>query len=269
MSFSEHNQNGVIFRTADGLEAAGGVAHAFSTRYGGVSQGIWASMNLGTTRGDDPAAVEENYRRFRPAMGGTQGPLVKTNQIHEATVRSISACDLGRGLFDREPDADGLLTDLPGVTLTIFSADCIPVLLYDPVRRVIAAAHAGWRGTARKIAAVAVEAMIRSYGCDPAHIRAAIGPGIGPCCFETHADVPDAMTAAFGPSAQPYLRALPGGKFQVDLKGLNALALSQAGLDPRQIDLDHDCTACRPEKYWSHRRVGQQRGSMAAMIELI
>ena len=113
------------------------------------------------------------------------------------------------------------------------------------------------------------EEMIRSYGCDPAHIRAAIGPGIGPCCFETHADVPDAMTAAFGPSAQPYLRALPGGKFQVDLKGLNALALSQAGLDPRQIDLDHDCTACRPEKYWSHRRVGQQRGSMAAMIQLV
>lgn len=269
MPFTEQIKNEVVFRTADGLNAAGGAVHAFSTRIGGISRGIWASMNLGVTRGDDRLAVEENYRRFRAAMGGTEGPLVKTNQIHQATVRTVTAADLGRGLHEREPDADGLVTNLPGVTLAVYSADCIPVLLYDPVKRVIAAVHAGWRGTALKIAAGAVEKMIREFGSNPAYIRGAIGPGIGPCCFETHEDVPRAMLAAYGPGAQEYITPLPGGKFRVDLKELNALALREAGVPEEQIERDSDCTACHPEKYWSHRRVGQDRGSMAALIELL
>lgn len=265
---TEQNKKGVVLRTSDLLTAAGGVAHGFSTRLGGVSRGIWASLNLGVTRGDDREAVEENYRRFRAAMGDSDGPLVKTNQVHGAVVRPIRAEDLGRGLHEREPEADGLVTDLPGVTLAVYSADCIPVLLYHPDRRVIAAVHAGWRGTAGKIAAAAAEKMAKEYGCSPSGILAAIGPGIGPCCFETHQDVPSAMLDAYGEAAGPYIQELPRGKFRVDLKGLNALSLTQAGLDPAHIETDDDCTACHPEKYWSHRRVGSDRGSMAALIEL-
>ena len=265
---TEQNIGGVVLHTSRLFAAAGGVAHGFSTRLGGVSEGVWASLNLGVTRGDRREAVEENYRRFRAAMGGSDGPLVKTNQVHGAAVRPIRPEDLGRGFHDPEPEADGLVTDLPGVTLVIFSADCIPVLLYHPGRRVIAAVHAGWRGTAGQIAAAAAEKMASEYGCSPSGILAAIGPGIGPCCFETHEDVPRAMLDAFGDAARPYIRGLPGGKFRVDLKGLNALALTRAGLDPAHIETDGDCTACHPDKYWSHRLTGPDRGSMAALIEL-
>ena len=270
MSFTQHEISGLVFRTADGLCAAGGAVHAFSTRLGGASGGMWASLNLGVTRGDDPGAVEENYRRIRSAMGGDPaGPLVKTSQVHGDVIRAVGPEGPFAGLHDREPECDGLITDVPGVTLAVYSADCIPVLLYDPVRRVIAAVHAGWRGTALAIAGRAAARMVSDYGSSPGDIRAAIGPGIGPCCFETHGEVPAAMEETYGPAAAPFLRPLSGGKFRVDLKGLNALALTRAGVDPARIDTDGDCTMCLPEKYWSHRRLGDRRGSMAALIQLL
>ena len=268
MSFTQHEISGLVFRTADGLCAAGGAVHAFSTRLGGASGGMWASLNLGVTRGDDPGAVEENYRRIRSAMGGDPaGPLVKTSQVHGDVIRAVGPEGPFAGLHDREPECDGLITDVPGVTLAVYSADCIPVLLYDPVRRVIAAVHAGWRGTAAGIVERAVEKMA-FYGCRPADILAAIGPGISRCCFETHEDVPNAMTAALGVRATPYLFPIENGKFKVDLKGLNAMRLERAGLRPEHIAVTGDCTACRPEKYWSHRATGGVRGSQAAVIQL-
>ena len=154
------------------------------------------------------------------------------------------------------------------MALVIFSADCLPVLLYDPVRRVIAAVHAGWRGTAAGIVERAVEKMA-FYGCRPADILAAIGPGISRCCFETHEDVPNAMTAALGVRATPFLSPIENGKFQVDLKGLNAMRLERCGLLSEHISVTADCTACLPEKYWSHRATGGVRGSQAAVIQLL
>ena len=155
-----------------------------------------------------------------------------------------------------------------GVSLVIFGADCLPILLYDPVRRVAAACHAGWRGTALGIAQRAVEKM-GFYGSRPEDIRAAIGPGIAKCCFETHEDVPNAMTKALGVCAIPYIEPIEGGKFKVDLKGLNAMRLKRAGLLEEHIDISPDCTACHPEKYWSHRATQGRRGSQAAVIQLL
>ena len=248
-----------------------GTAHGFSTRLGGVSPAPWDSLNLGAARGDEPAHVAENFRRFCAAVGADPAGLVKNHQVHSDRIRRV-------GPDDQLPDpaapgvleADGLVTDRPGVCLTIFSGDCIPVLLYDPVRRVIAAAHAGWRGTAAGIAARAAETMVRDYGCKPGDILAAIGPGIGPCCFETHRDVPDGLRAGMGADAEDFIRPLPGGeKFQVDLKGANARFLERAGLDPARIALCPACTACRPDLFWSHRKLGQRRGSMASLIQLL
>ena len=270
MEFAEHNQNGLLYLTADGFTAAGGAAHGFSTRLGGVSQGIYASLNLGCNRGDDPAAVRENFARFCAAIGAQGDRMVFSSQVHGDVVRTVTTADVGKGL-DRKVDyeADGLVTDIPGVTLVVFSADCLPILLYDPVRRVIAAVHAGWRGTALGVVSRAVDKMREVYGCDSADILAASGPGISKCCFETHEDVPNAMTGALGASALRYIEVLPTGKFHVDLKGLNACRLEQAGLLESHIAVSGDCTACLPEKYWSHRVTHGERGSQAAMIELL
>ena len=248
-----------------------GAAHGFSTRQGGVSPAPWDSLDLGASRGDSPERVGENFRRACAAMGTDPQALVKNQQIHSDIIRPV-----GRGDILSDPsipgtvEADGLITDEPGACLTIFSGDCIPVLLYDPVRRCIAAAHAGWRGTAAGIAARAVEAMVRDYGCAPEHILAAIGPGIGPCCFETHSDVPDGLRTGLGEDAAPFIHPLSKpGKYSVDLKGANARWLERAGLRREHIAVCPACTACSRSDFWSHRVQGTARGSMAAMIQLL
>lgn len=266
----ELHSNGVTFLACDGFLAAGGVAHGFSTRIGGVSEGIHASMNLGTTRGDDHDCVRENYRRFCGAIGADVTRVVMSNQIHSTCIRTATPADVKADLYDPEGyDCDGLITNVPGLALTIFSADCIPVLLYDPVKRVIAAVHAGWRGTAGDIAGKAAWQMREQYGCQAGDILAAIGPGISQCCFETHADVPDAMCGALGSLVDPHIRPLENGKFKVDLKGINAALLQRAGVSADHIEIASDCTACLSEKYWSHRITQGKRGSQAAILQLI
>lgn len=266
----ELHSNGVTFLACDGFLTAGGVAHGFSTRIGGVSEGIHASMNLGTTRRDDHDRVRENYRRFCGAIGADVTRVVMTNQIHSTCIRTATPADVKADLYDPEGyDCDGLITNVPGLALTIFSADCIPVLLYDPVKRVIAAVHAGWRGTAGDIAGKAAWQMREQYGCQAGDILTAIGPGISQCCFETHADVPDAMHSALGSLVDPHIRPLENGKFKVDLKGINAALLRRAGVSADHIEISSDCTACLSEKYWSHRITQGKRGSQAAILQLI
>ncbi|MDE6259339.1 MAG: peptidoglycan editing factor PgeF [Oscillospiraceae bacterium] len=270
MELTERTRNSVTFFGADGIDDAGGVAHGFSTRLGGVSEGMWESLNLGQSRGDDPDHVRENYRRFFAAIGADGKRLAMTNQVHGGTVRCVTTADVKTDPYDKPGyEADGLMTDLPGVALVVYSADCIPILFYDPVRRVIAAVHAGWRGTAAGIASTAVERMVDVYGCCPGDILAAIGPGIGPDCFETHEDVPNAMTAALSTAVLRHIKIKENGKFAVDLKNINAMRLEQAGLDPDHIAVSQVCTSCDPDKFWSHRKLGTSRGSMAAAIQLL
>lgn len=259
--------NGLVWLESQVLSSHSGVAHGFSTRLGGVSQGHFSSLNLGHTRGDDPEAVRENYRRFCAATGaGKMEKLVLSHQVHKDHVRVCTMEDGGKGLDrERDYDADGLMTNVPGLPLVIFSADCIPILFHDPVKSVVAACHAGWRGTAQAIAQKTVRQMEEVYGSKPEDIRAAIGPGIGPCCFVTHNDVTDAMFQAFGELAKPYVNHIPGtDQFHVDLKGINAALLRAAGVE--QIDVSDVCTGCHQDKFWSHRFVGADRGSMAAVI---
>ena len=269
MDIVRQQRHGVSFYACTD-PAWAGAAHGFSTRLGGVSPAPMDSLNLGANRGDDPANVRENFTRFCAAVGADSGALVKNHQIHSDVIRPVTREDIlpapeSPGVVE----ADGLVTDQPGVCLTIFSGDCIPVLLYDPHRRCIAAVHAGWRGTAAGAAARAAEAMIRDYGCHPKHILAAIGPGIGPCCFETHIDVPDGLRSGLGADAGSFIRPLSrAGKFSVDLKGANAKWLERAGLDPSHIAICSACTACLLDVFWSHRVQGNRRGSMAAMIQL-
>ena len=269
MELLDKTVDGLTFQVSPQMERAG-IAHGFTTRTGGVSGDIFSSLNLAVNREDRPENVRENYRRVCGALGVEMDKLVFSCQVHADRVRCVTSADLGKGL-DRPVDyeADGLITDIPGLPLVVFGADCLTVLLCDPVRRVVGAVHAGWRGTALGIAAKAVERMVDCYGCDRLDILAAVGPGISKCCFETHEDVPNAMTEAMGAAALSSIEVLPTGKFHVDLKGLNAKRLESAGLAPEHIAVSADCTCCLPEKYWSHRYTHGERGSQAAMIAIV
>lgn len=248
------------YLTAENIAAP----HGFTTRYGGVSQGHLASMNIGTHRGDSPENVLKNYEILGNTIGFDPKKAVLTRQTHTDIVRKVGKEHHGAGLFAPElSECDALITNEPGTALVIFTADCTPVLLHDPVTGAVGAAHAGWRGTASGIAGKTVEAMVSAYGCRPENICAAIGPNIGQCCFETDRDVPDAMLKAFGNQAQPYIRRT-GDKYYVNLKELNRLHLSRAGVT--FIAVSNHCTACEAQRFWSHRKVGALRGSQGAII---
>ena len=268
MSFTEHNINGLIFDTADGLSAVGGIRHAFTTRIGGVSPAPFDSLNFFERNGDSVENVRKNYQLLGDAAGFDMSRAVGNRQIHSDLVRFIRAEDAGRLLWEERPyDADAMLTDVPELPLVAFSADCCTILLYDPTCRCVGAVHAGWKGTALGIALKTLVAMMSAYGADPMTIHAAIGPSIGACCFETDADVPDAIRAELSESADRFIERR-GDKYHVDLKQINRLWLLRGGLDPRNIEVHPDCTMCHPERYWSHRRLGPRRGGQIAVIAL-
>ena len=268
MSFTEHNINGLIFDTADGLSAVGGIRHAFTTRIGGVSPAPFDSLNFFERNGDSVENVRKNYQLLSDAAGFDMSRAVGNRQIHSDLVRFIRAEDAGRLLWEERPyDADAMLTDVPELPLVAFSADCCTILLYDPTCRCVGAVHAGWKGTALGIALKTLVAMMSAYGADPMTIHAAIGPSIGACCFETDADVPDAIRAELSESADRFIERR-GDKYHVDLKQINRLWLLRGGLDPRNIEVHPGCTMCHPERYWSHRRLGSRRGGQIAVIAL-
>lgn len=260
----------LVYHTSSVLEHDG-ILHGFSTRKGGVSEGCFDSLNLriGGPDPDDRRRVEENYRRFCAAVGTDVHGTVLSVQVHEDTIRTVTAADAGKGLFrERDYTADALITNEPGLSLMVFSADCGIFLLHDPVSGCIGAVHAGWRGTALDLPAKTVREMAKRYGAKPENIRVAIGAGICPTCFETHRDVPDAMLEAFGPGADPFLHAF-GDKWQVDLEGINRWRLREAGICEEHLESMGVCTSCHGEQlYWSHRRDGDARGVQAAMIAL-
>ena len=238
--------------------------HCFTTRFGGVSEGHLASMNIGPSRGDSQENLLKNYEILGNAIGFDPKNAVLTKQTHTNIVRAVTKADGGTGLTKPAFDpCDALITNDPGVALVVFTADCTPILLFDPVTGAVGAAHAGWRGTAAQIGAKTVEAMVRRFGCKPADIRAAIGPNVGFCHFETDADVPEAMLAAFGEEAKAFIRPA-GNKYYVNLKEINALILRRAGV--RHIEISDACTACEHHRFWSHRVTRGQRGSQGAII---
>lgn len=268
MPFTEHNVNGLVYDTADGLSAVGGVRHAFTTRLGGVSPAPFDSLNFFEQSSDTQENVLENYRLLSQAAGLDMSRAVGNRQVHSDLVRFIRAEDAGKLLHDERPyDADALLTDVPNLPLVAYSADCCTILLYDPTCRCVGAIHAGWKGTALGIALKTLVAMMSAYGADPMTVRAAIGPSIGACCFETDSDVPDAIRAELSESADRFIEKR-GEKYHIDLKQINRLWLLRGGLDPHHIEVHGDCTGCRGDRYWSYRKLGARRGGQIAVIAL-
>ena len=259
MSIINQKNGQLEYLTAEGITCP----HGFTTRFGGVSTGIFDSLNIAIKDGETEDNVRENLIRLGNAVGFSLADLVCTRQTHSDIVRVVTHAD-HRGPFHRDyPECDALVTNDPGVALLIYTADCTPLLLHDPVTGAVGAAHAGWRGTAGQIGAKTVAAMVEHFGCKPEDIRAAIGPNIAQCCFETDRDVPEAMRSAFGAEAEAFIRPA-GKKYYPDLKGINALSLRKAGL--RHIEISDACTVCSCHRFWSHRATRGQRGSQGAVI---
>ena len=260
MSINTIKHDTLEYLVAEGLSCP----HAFTTRFGGVSTGSLESLNIGIHRGDNPENVLKNYEILANALNFDVKNVVLSHQTHTDIVRVVTKEDAGAGLFGPElEECDGLITNTPGLALVIFTADCTPILLHDPVTGAVGAVHAGWRGTAAQIAGKAIAAMEREFGCRPANIRAAIGPNIGACCFQTHADVPLAMIESFGAEAEEWIRPA-NDKFYVNLKELNGFALRRAGVT--HIQIAEECTVCQSHRFWSHRVTQGNRGSQGAII---
>lgn len=260
MSFTMKTTNTVQYLTCDAISAV----HGFSTRHGGVSQGYLGPMDLSYTRGDDYDRVFENHRRFADAVGYPMEKLVSSRQVHGDIIRIARESDCGKAARQElDYECDGLMTDQPGLPLMILTADCCPVLLFDPIRNAASAVHAGWRGTALGIAGKTVREMVREYGCKSENIIAAIGPCISKCCFETDSDVPDAMKTGLGDGWENYI-SRDKGKYFVDIKGINAEFLRREGVV--NIHITDECTACNTQRYFSHRKMGDKRGSLASVI---
>jgi YfiH family protein len=232
--------------------------HGFSTRAGGVSPPPFDTLNLGGKWGDDPASVAENRRRLLSAVGGPAS-MFTARQVHGANVVEVRAGDDPRATADIE--ADALVTGEPGVAIGVFVADCIPALIADPHTGFVAAVHAGWRGTLAGVLPAAVRALA-ARGARPGDLRVALGPAIGPCCFEVGTDVAGQFDA-------DVVRAAPSGrpdKRHVDLKAANRRLLQAAGVDPAGIDTSTDCTHCDRARFYSFRRDGSATGQLMGVI---
>ncbi len=261
--FAERNENGLIYMVSTLIPAR----HAFTTRFGGVSRGSLYSLNLGSNRGDEPENVRENYRRVCALMGAGIDDCAVTSQVHGNTVRIVTAADRHRCLSPVPYEADGLVTAERGLPIFCFTADCVPVLLCDADGRAASAVHCGWRSSAADILKNALDRMA-SLGVRPGDVRAALGPAIGACCFETDDDVPLALERCLSGDTEGLFRRREDGKTLVDLRAANARRLVQLGLRPENIDISGECTVCSHEKYWSHRYTRGDRGSQAAVIVL-
>lgn len=243
------------------------LAHCFTTRMGGVSEGIFATLNLSFNRGDDPEAVRENFRRVSEALGAQYGDFVFSDQTHTANVRRVTRADAGNGLVREKSffDTDGLITDEPGLVLSTFYADCVPLYFADPVHHAIGLSHSGWRGTVQQIGRVTVEAMGREFGSRPEDIICAIGPSICQDCYEVGAEV----AMEFGNySGNGILEAKGNGKYQLDLWRANEIILRKAGVLPEHIAVTNICTCCNSTYLFSHRASKGRRGNLGAFLAI-
>lgn len=247
------------------------VSHCFTTRLGGVSKGVYESMNLSFTRGDQVEDVLQNFHILSDALALDYNGYVLTHQTHTTNIRHITQTQRGMGVTKTSDikDTDGLVTNVKGIHLVCFGADCVPLLFLDTVKEVIGVAHAGWRGTVEGIGAKMVEEM-KQYGCQPKDLLVAIGPSIGKCCFQ----VDDPVVSLFReklPFAEEVIEIDPTetGKYKIDLWQTNAKILTEAGIPRENIEITDLCTMCRTDLFYSHRVTGNQRGNMAGVLSLL
>lgn len=252
-----HDRDGLVTYQFESL-AADGLVHAVFTRLGGVSSGVFATLNVGHTVGDEPHAVRENHRRIYAHLGIDAEQVASPHQVHGNHVALATARDAGR-LYD---NTDGLVTRTPGIALLLRFADCQPILLYDSVHHAVALVHAGWRGVAQGIAHRAVEAMEDAFGTRRGDLVAGLGPAIGPCCYTVGHKVAAAMGYAM-PDWQAVMESVDDDQWRFDLPGANAQQLAAAGVT--RVEQAGLCTSCHADEFYSHRAHNGDTGRFAVV----
>ncbi|MDF2945061.1 MAG: hypothetical protein K0S01_3919 [Herbinix sp.] len=247
--------------------------HGFSTRLGGVSSDIFSTMNLGNESNvyiDEPANIEENYRRIAGSIGFDPKTIVVSKQVHNTNIRCVDEKDCGKGLYQPRDydDVDGLITNIPNITLVTKYADCVPLFFVDTKKKAIGLTHSGWRGTVKKIGKITVEELHRHFGSNPEDIIAVIGPSICVDCYEVGDEVANEFKNAFPNSQEEILTVKDNGKYLCDLWVANRNVLLEAGLRPDNIHISSVCTSCNSDLLFSHRKTEGKRGSLAAFLSI-
>ena len=267
-----NESRGVEYLTFPSLEKTGIVSHLFSTRIGGASEGIYASMNLSYARGDRKEAVDENFRRIAEIMGREIQDFVLSDQTHTANVRKVTEEDRGKGIVYQKDycDVDGLITNERHIVLATFYADCVPLFLVDKKHRAIGLSHSGWKGTAGRMGGHTLLAMREAYGTNPEDVEIGIGPSICKDCYEVGEDLAEAFAAGFPDKVRKdILFAKGGGKYHLDLWKANEYIFRMAGVPKEQISVTDICTCCNPNYLFSHRASQGKRGNLGAFLCLI
>ncbi|MFC3344138.1 peptidoglycan editing factor PgeF [Paenibacillus abyssi] len=258
------------------MDEQDGLTAGFTGRHGGVSGHPWTSLNLGLHVGDEPARVVQNRRLVAESLKWPFDAWTCAEQVHGCRVRQVTSADRGSGRENRAgaiADCDALMTNETGVLLTSFYADCVPIYYVDPVCRVIALAHAGWKGTVLEIARMTVESMKDAYGSEPKDIFAAIGPSIGQCCYEVDQPVIERveplvqrLSTELEVSPAEMMLENGEGKARLNLKEINRQIMIKAGILPTHIELTERCTGCRTDLFFSHRMEDGKTGRMVSWI---
>ncbi len=272
--------------TFPSIAETGIVKHGFTTRLGGVSEGFFSTLNLGFARGDDPGAVRENFHRAAEALDIRLDQIVCTHQTHTTNVRIVTEADAGKGITrEREyRDVDGLVTDVSGLVLAAFFADCVPLFFVDPAHPAIGLSHSGWKGTVARMGARTLAVMADAYGTRPEDVICAIGPSICRDCYEVSGDVAEKFAREFAGREGEILRARGGQgslsadairqagqeqKYLLDLWRANEIVLTDAGVCPEHLSVTDICTCCNPDFLFSHRASHGQRGNLGAFLSLL
>ncbi len=252
------------------LEETGIVEHCFTTRLGGVSEGVCATLNLSFTRGDDAEAVMENYRRLALTFEKTVGDFVCTDQTHTTNVLQVGKAEAGYGVTREKPytDVDGLITNEPGVILSTFYADCVPLYFVDPVHKAIGLSHSGWRGTVGRMGQKTLEEMKSAFGTNPEDVVAAIGPSICQECYEISEDVAEHFYNEFKGHEKEILINKGNGKYLLNLWKTNEIVMLEAGIKPEYLAVTNICTCCNEKLLFSHRASQGKRGNLGAFLML-
>ena len=240
--------------------------HFITTRTGGVSLAPYDSLNLGLHTADNPEHVLANRAALAYKTGIPLKQFLYASQVHSGDVKIIDLAAIENGVLSQNPRTDATITALPGICLMVMVADCVPVLLFDPVKRVSAVIHAGWRGTVHQITSNTIRTMVGHFGSDPADIVAGIGPSIGPCCYEVGEDVSDFVKQSFGTTEGYLIQKKQNSKLHFDLWYANQKQLTDQGVKPGNIETSELCTLCHSDIFFSSRASGGVTGRFTAGI---